>query len=261
MRKKIAKISVITVVLNGSDTIRLTLESVRRQKNINIEHVIIDGESSDNTVAISQEYNPDILVSEKDDGVYYAMQKGAKLATGDLLIFLNAGDVFFDDTVCANISNFFNKNIVDICFGNILPVYQDPSASHDHPSFTPGKILKLDFVKNRLDLWSQSIHHQSIFYRKWIFERASYIALDDCANGEYNLLLAAACWFCAEIKYLDLNISRFALGGISTGNFEKEWAKYIEAKTFLQALYFRGVMPTKNCNSFHNFSENEFHET
>ena len=261
MRTKVSTITVVTVVLNGSDTVRLTLESVKNQKNIHIEHLIIDGVSTDNTLEIVKEYSSVRLLSEKDKGVYYAMDKGAKLAKGDVLIFLNAGDVFYDEMVCRNVANFFNENLVDICFGNLLPVYQDPSACHDHPSFIPGKILRSDFIRSRHDLWGQSIHHQATFYRRWIFDRSSYIALDKCANGEYNLLLASAIWFHAKIKYIDLIISRFALGGISTSSFQDEWLRYTKARSFLRSLYFRGVKPDKHNRHSFNFVDDEFHET
>jgi len=84
------KVSIITSVLNGADTIADTIESVIQQQYNNIEYIIIDGNSSDNTVPIIRRYGNrvDILVSESDQGVYDAMNKGIKLATGDIIVCL-----------------------------------------------------------------------------------------------------------------------------------------------------------------------------
>jgi glycosyltransferase involved in cell wall biosynthesis len=257
MRNIVQSVSVVTVTFNARDNIRLTLESVKRQKGCIVTHVVIDGGSTDGTQSVITEYDLEYFVSEPDGGVYPAMEKGAKQALGDIIIFLNAGDVFYDDTVCRDAMAFFNEVNSDIVFGNILPVYLNKNSCHDHPSFSSGVPLNLGYCKDRAALFDESIHHQSIFYRKWIFSRASYIALDPIANGEYNLLLSSVCWFCAKVKYFDRCISRFALGGISTGNFELEWDRYIKARDFLRALYFRNIRPPSEHST--EYQPNEFH--
>src|SRR5690606_5600725 len=137
----IEKISVITVCLNARDSIRLTLESVRCQSFGEIEHVVIDGGSTDGTQEIALEYAPGYFVSEPDKGVYDAMEKGGRAATGDILIFLNAGDTFYDDETCEAVTEFFDVTEADIVFGNLMPVYLRPTDSHDHGAFTPGQLL------------------------------------------------------------------------------------------------------------------------
>jgi glycosyltransferase involved in cell wall biosynthesis len=257
MRGIVRTVTVVTVTYNAKDNIRLTLESVRRQKGCSVGHVVIDGASTDGTQDIVNEYDLEYFVSEPDGGVYPAMEKGARRALGDIIIFLNAGDIFYDEEVCQDVVAFFNRIEVDIAFGNILPVYLNKNSCHDHPSFSSGVPLSLGYIKDRAQLFDESIHHQSIFYRRWIFYRASYIAIDPIANGEYNLLLSSICWFCAKVKYLDRCISRFALGGISTGNFELEWARYVKARDFLRALYFRNTRPLSEGQ--HKYLPGEFH--
>lgn len=96
------KLSVITVTYNAERTLERTLKSVREQTYPAIEHIIVDGKSSDGTVALIQRYENERLkwISEPDRGLYDAMNKGAKMATGDYLCFLNAGDTFYHaDTV------------------------------------------------------------------------------------------------------------------------------------------------------------------
>ncbi len=98
------KISVITVTYNAEATISRTMESVARQTYPSIEHVVIDGASKDRTVAIAREYPAAVIVSEPDGGLYDAMNKGVKLATGDFVCFLNAGDKLHDEDTIARVA-------------------------------------------------------------------------------------------------------------------------------------------------------------
>ena len=96
MHMKAPLISVITVVYNGASTLKKTIDSVAKQNYLNIEYIIIDGGSTDNTVQIIEEYSHRInfWISEKDNGIYDAMNKGIRLAKGDWIYFLNADDKF-----------------------------------------------------------------------------------------------------------------------------------------------------------------------
>lgn len=241
----VQKISVVTVCLNVQDCIRLTLESVARQSFGNIEHVIIDGGSNDGTQRIINEYSIGYFVSEKDNGVYHAMDKGAQAATGDILIFLNAGDTFYDDRACEDVADFFDETKADIVFGNLMPVYLKSTDTHDHGAFTSGKLLDIGYIRNRRQLFDESIHHQATFYRKWIFKRCTYLCSSPEANGEYNLLLNATMKHHAKVKHIKRPISRFVLGGISTRNFELEWGKYVKARDILRSLYCPSIKSIK----------------
>lgn len=232
------RVSVVTVCLNARDTIRLTLDSVRRQRDVAVDHVIIDGGSTDDTCDIAAEYQPAYFVSEKDNGVYDAMDKGAAAATGDIIIFLNAGDTFFDEDCCADVVDFFNLTGADIVFGNLMPAYLDAADQHDHPSFVPGKLLDLGYVVNRRQLYDESIHHQATFYRRTVFEASRFRCEDPAATGEYHLLLDATVRNGAVVKHIPRPIARFLLGGISTRNFSKEWARYVKARDLLRTRYF-----------------------
>jgi glycosyltransferase involved in cell wall biosynthesis len=111
MKNTRERITVITVVLNDASNVRKTLFSVANQSYSEIEHVIIDGGSIDETVDIIKDYikrNQErniLFLSEKDDGIYDAMNKGVYLATGKYIIFMNCGDVFFDDVVIEKFAN------------------------------------------------------------------------------------------------------------------------------------------------------------
>ncbi len=115
------KISIITVVYNGHSMIERTIKSVIAQSYTNIEFIIIDGGSSDGTLEIAEKYQSKIAVilSGKDNGIYDAMNKGLKIASGDYVLFLNAGDELFSDQTLENI---FALGAADVYYGNTAVV-------------------------------------------------------------------------------------------------------------------------------------------
>jgi len=121
------KITIITVCYNASSTIGETIKSVINQSYKNLEYIIIDGESTDGTKEIIENYKkifPIIYISEKDNGIYDAMNKGLDLATGDYLNFMNADDYFFNNTVVEEVVPFLNKQY-DIVYGNMEVRYKN----------------------------------------------------------------------------------------------------------------------------------------
>ena len=128
------KITVITVTYNCVSTIRRTIESVISQKDIDIEYIIIDGKSTDGTVDIIDEYVSDIdyFVSEKDGGIYHAMNKGIKASRGDFLFFLNGDDYFYDDLSLSRAKNYLKRHSITI--GKIVYGNQESEIG-----FTEGK--------------------------------------------------------------------------------------------------------------------------
>ena len=156
------KISVITVCYNAEKTIEDTIKSVINQDYKDLEYIIIDGASTDGTVNIITEYQkqfPIILISEKDEGIYDAMNKGTNLASGDYLNFMNAGDGFFDNTVISTAVPFLEKQY-DIVYGNVEVVYKD---------------FKL--IKNEPEpkyLWMGPVNHQSSFIKRETMKKYRY---------------------------------------------------------------------------------------
>lgn len=114
------KVSIITVVKNNEDKIEKCINSVINQSYKDIEYIIIDGNSSDNTKSIIQKYKSqiDILLSEKDKGIWDAMNKGINLATGDIIGFLNSDDVYYPNAIQTVVDYFKNKQI-DFLFGAV----------------------------------------------------------------------------------------------------------------------------------------------
>lgn len=169
-------ISIITVVRNGATTIASTLESVRTQRNANVEHVIIDGASSDCTVEIIKAFQRDQLrwISEPDQGIYDAMNKGISLARGEWLLFLGADDVLADPAVLADIFQTRELTKYDLVCGR--------SSYHSGRECVP-----------RLDWHTQifnTIHHQAAFYRRRLFDGFRY-RLDIPVVADYEMSFLA----------------------------------------------------------------------
>ena len=118
------KISVITVVRNGAATVEDTLRSVAAQDYPRVEHVVIDGASTDGTLDIVRRHRDKIAAfrSEPDRGMYDAMNKGLALATGEIVGFLNADDVYADSNVLREIADTLRATEVDACYGDLVYV-------------------------------------------------------------------------------------------------------------------------------------------
>lgn len=115
------KISLITITFNSEKTLQDTIDSVSKQKYSNIEYIIIDGNSTDNTIKIIKS-NLNVIskwISEPDDGIYDAMNKGIKMATGDVIGILNSDDTFHSDESLMKIAGAFIENDPDCTFGNL----------------------------------------------------------------------------------------------------------------------------------------------
>jgi glycosyltransferase involved in cell wall biosynthesis len=116
------KITIITVCYNSEKTIEKTLESVANQKISNIEHLIIDGKSTDQTLLLVKKY-PHIkkIISENDDGIYEAMNKGIEIASGDIIGFLNSDDFYVKNNILSTILNIFDQNPnIDGCYSDLI---------------------------------------------------------------------------------------------------------------------------------------------
>ena len=115
------KVSIITVSYNSSKTLENTFLSVKGQTYKNIEYIIVDGASKDNTLLIVDKYRDilNVVISEPDNGLYYAMNKGIKKATGDIVAILNSDDTFKNEYVIETIVDEFKKNNSDMIYGNI----------------------------------------------------------------------------------------------------------------------------------------------
>ena len=124
------KISILTATYNSDKTLRDTIKSVLRQSYREFEYILIDGGSKDNTVDIIKEYEPQFegrlkYISERDDGIYDAMNKGIRMSTGDVVGILNSDDFYTSDDALQKIADAFEKNDIDATYGDIHFVNDD----------------------------------------------------------------------------------------------------------------------------------------
>ena len=114
-------ISIITVTFNCEELIQKTMESVKAVKRelIDLQHIIIDGKSTDNTIDLIKQYQFDYLVSEKDEGIYDAINKGIKISKGEVIGILNADDYYYKDTLSIA-HRYFKNNKIDYLFGSVV---------------------------------------------------------------------------------------------------------------------------------------------
>ncbi|MDD2340083.1 MAG: glycosyltransferase family 2 protein [Methanosarcina sp.] len=217
------KISIITVCLNSEKFIEKTIESVINQTYSNIEYIIIEGKSTDNTLNILNKYKPDIdiLISEKDNGIYDAMNKGLNLAHGDFIYFLNSGDYLYDkDTLAKIITHVNDQNKYDIIYGDFIYFDENKSEYREgHPSVT--------------EIVARGVNHQSILVPKMSFEKFGYF--DDTYKifADLDWILRAVIKNKQKINYIKLPIAYYLEGGMS----EKYYNKYLFEKNEIMKKY------------------------
>ena len=212
------KVSIVTICYNNERDIRATLESVVHQTYPNIEYIVIDGASKDNSLSIINEYKDkiSILVSEPDHGMYEALNKGFSRATGDVIGMIHAGDRLYNDGVIARIAEFYEKNTeVDISYGNSIIV--DAKDVVRRVNISPNYSPRLPYRG-----WMPS--HQSIYCRKKVFDIAGYYRTDQGGGGDYEWFVRTFVKHKDEfnIKAINEFIIKFSLGGQSTTNYSKK---------------------------------------
>ncbi len=204
------KVSIITTCLNREATIRGSIESVLSQTYPDIEYIVVDGKSQDGSLKIINEYKDRIhhIVCEADNGMYEAINKGLRLATGDIVGFLHSDDVFYSkDTISRIVKEFENRDI-EYVYGNGLYV-----------TFGMDQVVR-DWVSGEFDKeklkhgWLPL--HTTVFVKRHIFDRVGYY------NEKYKIASDSdwqvRCLYLNDTKvsYIDEYIVRMRMGGIST---------------------------------------------
>lgn len=199
-------ITIVTVVFNGGKEIEQTILSVTKQTYKNIEYIIIDGCSSDETLAIIQKYHNKIShwISEKDSGIYDAMNKAIDLSNGEWIAFMNAGDSFYSNDTLEKIFNNEQYKEIDIVYGNHQILYKSGLT----------KLKKVGPVLN-LNKGSQFCH-QSSFIRA-SYHKKNQFNIDNKIAADFEFFYKA--WKKKiTFFYIDLCVSKFKAGGISDLN-------------------------------------------
>jgi len=220
------KVSIITVAFNAGQTIGDTIDSVASQSYKNIEHIVIDGESTDGTMDVVEQHASTLsqIVSEPDFGIYDAMNKGIGLASGDIVGFLNADDIFADNSVVEQIVAAHQDQSLDACYADLVFVKQND----------------LDHVTR---YWRSRKFQSGLCFKGWMpahptlyLKRAAF---DKVGLFDQTLRYQADLEFCARAfekhrlnsRYIPKLWVRMRLGGVSTGSVKTmikgNWESYL----------------------------------
>lgn len=199
------KISIITVCYNSEKTIKDTIESVLTQSYINFEYLIVDGKSSDKTIEIAKSFNdPRIkIVSEEDNGLYDAMNKGVKLATGDIIGIINSDDVLYNKNVFSTIINNFDDN-TDIVYADVLYMNED---------FTKTVRNYISGEKSS-NYWCPA--HPSMYVKKSIYDNLGIYNTKYSICSDYDFMVRCNIND-VKYKYVNAYFVKMRYGGASNG--------------------------------------------
>jgi len=202
------KISLITVAFNAEKTIERSINSVLGQKFNNLQYIVIDGGSTDGTKKIIDQYSDKIsvIVSEPDNGIYDAMNKGIMLADGDIIGTINADDFLADDSVLSDVAEAFAQRDTDILYGDLD--FIDPNE----------KVVRK---------WRSGRYHNGMFNRGWmpphptfycrktLFDAHGAYSLEYGSAADYELMLRFIHAHKANVFYLNKIMVKMYIGGVS----------------------------------------------
>lgn len=229
------KVSLITICYNNEKDIKPTVESVINQSYKNIEYIIVDGGSKDNTLSILSDYKESIttLISEKDKGLYDAINKGINHATGDVVGLIHAGDRIDNNFVINKIVSLFESSNIDVSYGHSKIVDENDKCVRINKSPEYNK-------KNIRKGWMPS--HQSIYIRRELFSNIGLYKLELHPDSDYEFFLRYFYFSNLNIKLLDEYIVKFSLGGVSSKNYSSRLSKESKNRV-LRSWSINGVKP------------------
>jgi len=207
------KVSIITVCYNSERTIEDTLKSIKSQTYPDIEHIVIDGLSTDNTNTIIEKYNDGVSVhiSERDSGLYDAMNKGISLATGDIVGILNSDDVFASEHSVSQLMSGFDSNNVDAVYSDLVHVseYNLNKVTRLYSSKVFSKLLiRFGFM----------LPHPTFYVRKTVYDKFGLYKINYRAAADFELITR----FVAKnitLKRVSAITIKMREGGVSSSGF------------------------------------------
>ena len=232
------KISVITAVYNRAETIAEAVKSVHQQTYPNVEHVVVDGASSDGTLAILQnlalELNDFILVSEPDKGIYDALNKGMSHSTGDIIGLMHSDDFFADDLVLERVAKAFADDKVDAVYGDLMYVSKDnPSRVIRHwraGEFRPSKLKRG---------WMPP--HPTLFLRRRVLDRLGGYDTHYQIAADYDCILRYFGQGQINATYIPRVLVKMRLGGESNRSLSRIFRKSKEDYLALRRNHIGGL--------------------
>ena len=241
------KISIITATYNSEKTIKDTLDSVLNQTYADFEHIIIDGDSKDKTMEIVKEYEPKYngrlkYISERDGGIYDAMNKGIKIATGDIIGILNSDDIYAHNNVLEEIAKRFKETNCDGTYANLI--FMDEETMTKPKRVWRSKEGKLE------NGWHPA--HPTLYLKKDVYNKIGLFNLNYRIVADYDCMIRMLKDKDIRLSYINDTIVYMRIGGTSTAGLKgyyrnlKESHKALVANKVPHPYYidFRRIMRT-----------------
>ena len=208
--RKLPKITIITVAYNSVNTIRDTIKSIITQDYKNIEYIIIDGGSSDGTIDIIKEFpeRVDYYVSEKDRGIYDAMNKGIIAATGDIIGILNSDDFYPNNFVLSNVAKSFHQQQCDAVYGDL--VYVNAKDTSKIKRYWQAGTYTTTKIKNG---WM--LPHPTFFVKSSIYKRFGLYNTELKQAADYKMILKLLYKHNISVVYIPMILVKMRMGGVS----------------------------------------------
>ncbi len=208
------KVSIVTVAYNAASTIKDTIESVLSQKGIDLEYIIVDGGSKDDTVQIIESFGDQIhkFISEPDKGIYDGMNKGVKMATGDVVGILNSDDFYMDENVLQKVISKFTEDIQAV-YADLVYVDQFDTDKITR-TWVSKKYEEDAFIKG----WMPP--HPTFFVRKEIYDKFGCYSLELRSAADYEFMLRVIHKHKISLSYLPEVIVKMRAGGESNASFK-----------------------------------------
>ncbi|HJY14177.1 MAG TPA: glycosyltransferase family 2 protein [Flavobacterium sp.] len=209
------KVSIITVCWNSEKYLKSAIQSILDQTYSNIEYIIVDGGSTDDTLNIIKEYEPLFngrmrWITEKDKGIYDAMNKGIAMTSGDVVGLLNSDDIYISKNVVENVANCFLENNIDSLFSDLYYVKEDDT----------NKIVR-KWKTGKRNRFSEGWHpaHPTFFVRKQVYDTYGVFDLKYRIAADFELMLRFLEKYNISSYYLKEYILKMRLGGESNRSF------------------------------------------
>ncbi len=244
-------ITIITVAYNSAHTIANTLQCIQNQSYNKIEHIVVDGNSSDNTFNIINNY-PHVsqTISEPDNGVYFAMNKGLEMAQGDIIGILNSDDIYATPYIIEKVAAFFMSSDIDGVYGDLDYINNKNKVVRNWRS---GAYSRNKFLQG----WMPP--HPTFFVRKSVYDKFGGFNTNLKNSADYELMLRLMYKHKIKMGYIPEVMVKMKTGGLSNANFFNRVRANKEDKLawgingLKPSLYFRWVKPIRKLLQFKIF--------
>ncbi len=205
------KINIITATFNRENTIERAISSVKRQTYKNIQSIIVDGASTDNTIGLVKPLmsKNDILISEPDSGTYDALNKGIKLSDGDIIGFLHSDDMYSDNSIVSSVMKLFLDKDIDIVYGDASYFKKDRIEK-------VVRIYRSDTLSKKNLAWGKMPAHPAMFIKREIYQKIGLFNTSYSIAGDYEFLCRLVMNYNARAIYFPKILVQMQVGGRST---------------------------------------------